>query len=71
MNLLASTFRLAAADIANGHGTATVTLRSGAAFHGRVNKQLTNEDVLHLTAVGGGGWHTIDWNEIAAITGER
>lgn len=63
----AASWRISAFDIANGNGIAVVTLRSGKEFTGRVNKQLSMNDVLHLnTDV---GWHTIDWTEIAAITG--
>jgi hypothetical protein len=68
-DLAASMFRLSAFDVANGNGTATVTLRSGAAFEGEVDKHLSTGDLLHLKTPK--GWHAIDYCEIAAITGER
>lgn len=60
-------FRLAMADIERGHGTATVTLRSGAQFAGMVNGELSKDEVLHLST--DTGWHMIDWDEIVAVTG--
>lgn len=67
MSLAESTFRLAAMDVANESGVAIVTLRSGAEFRGRVDKRLSL-DVLHLVTAE--GWHTIDYSEVAAISGE-
>ncbi len=64
-----STLRIAAMDVANGSGVATVTLRSGVQLTGRVDKRLSMHEVLHLVTPN--GWHTIDYIEIAAITGER
>lgn len=64
-----ASWRLSAYDIANGDGIATVTLRSGAQLSGTVNKSLSAQEVLHLNTER--GWHTIDWTEIAAISGER
>lgn len=63
-----SLWRLSAWDIANGDGIATVYLKGGATLSGRVNKRLSGANVLHLTTER--GWHTIDWTEIAAISGE-
>ncbi len=65
----AATWRLICTDIANGGGTATVTLRSGTQLRGRVNSTfLDNPSTLHLRTTL--GWHAIDWTEIAAISGE-
>lgn len=67
-SLVASTFRLGVHDIANGDGIATVTLRSGVQLSGTVKLNLTDDVVLHLKTAR--GWHTIDWNDIAALSGE-
>jgi hypothetical protein len=63
-----SSWKLTIADIANGYGIATVTLRSGVQLEGSVDKKLSVNDVLFLHTQG--GWHTIDYTEIAAITGK-
>lgn len=63
-----SLWKLSMCDIANGYGIATVTLRSGVQLEGSVNKKLSMHDVLHLECPG--GWHSIDYWEIAAITGK-
>lgn len=77
-SLAPSIFRLSAHDIANGGGFAEIILKSGAKFNGEINLTL-GDDVLHLNAYKfseyqgwykTGGWHTIDYNEIAAISGE-
>jgi hypothetical protein len=61
-------WRLVAADVYNGNGVATVTLRSGVQFTGRVNRELSKQEVLQLS-LPGGGWVSIDWTEIAAFVG--
>lgn len=63
-----SFWKISMCDIANGYGIATVTLRSGVVLEGSVNKELSLGDVLHLECPG--GWHSIDYWEIAAITGK-
>lgn len=68
MSVSESSWKLSAYDIANGGGTATVTLRSGVQLQGSVNKELSACDVLHLNTPR--GWHTIDWAEVAAFSGE-
>lgn len=66
--LAKSTMRLGAHDIANGNGVCTATLKSGVQLVGKVNTKLTNSDVLHLETER--GWHTIEWDEVVAISGE-
>lgn len=61
-------WKLAICDIANGYGMATVTLRSGIQLKGTVDKKMSMDDVLFLHC--SGGWHTIGYGEIAAITGK-
>lgn len=65
-----TSWKLSIYDIANGEGIATVTLRSGVQFVGTVDKRLSSGDVLFLRTLATGGWHTIDYTEIAAVTGE-
>lgn len=67
-DLAKSTMRLGTHDIANGNGLCTATLSSGVQLAGRVNTKLSNQDVLHLET--DLGWHVIDWQEVAAISGE-
>lgn len=64
-------WRLALADIDSGNGAATVTLRSGVQFEGRVDMRLSGstQNTLFLRTFDGRGWHAIDWSEVAAITG--
>lgn len=63
-----SNWKVSMCDIANGNGMATVTLHSGVQLEGTVDKKLSMDGVLHLHCPG--GWHTIDYWEIAAITGK-
>lgn len=65
-----SSWRLSAFDIANSDGVATVTLRSGVQLAGRVDKHLSLNEVLFLRTATR-GWHTVDWTEIAALSGEK
>ena len=64
-----ASWRLTAIDIANGNGTALVTLRSGIRFVGSVDINLSRNEVLFLRT-DSGGWCVIDWTEIVAMGGE-
>jgi hypothetical protein len=66
--LTVSVFKLNIYDIANGYGFCIATLKNGIQLKGKVNKKLS-DDVLHLNTAK--GWHSIDWEEIVAITGEQ
>lgn len=63
-----SSWRITIFDIANGGGFARVTLRSGVQLFGAPDKEKSMNEVLFMHHKG--GWHVIDWSEIAAITGE-
>lgn len=61
-------WRLTLLDIENGGGTATVTLRSGVQLTGSYDSKLSQNASAFLRT-NKGGWHVIDYTEIAAITG--
>lgn len=74
MSVLPSYWVIVAVDIANGGGMAAVTLKSGAAFTGRVDRKYFEDttiapDALHLKT--STGWIVIDLEEIAAMEGSR
>jgi hypothetical protein len=69
MSVGEASWRLAVFDIANGDGIATITLKSGVQLSGEVDRGLSESDVLFVRTKTK-GWHTIDWEEIAAISGE-
>ena len=68
MSVHDSSWKLSIFDICNGDGIATVTLKSGVQLAGSPVKDMCQSDVCHLRT--DKGWHTIDWEEIAAISGE-
>ena len=78
----ASYWRIVLADIKNGNGVATVTLKSGVQLVGRVDRngpsepgislksgELKYTGSVHKEFVSDGGWHVIDFTQVAAITG--
>jgi hypothetical protein len=66
----AAEWRLTLHDIDSGNGVVCATLRSGAQFTGKVDLQMsgTGMNTLFLRTVEG-GYHVIDWTEIAVLTG--
>lgn len=66
----AAEWRLTLHDIDKGGGMVRATLRSGAEFYGRADLGLsgTGMNTLFLRT-SEGGYHTIDWTEVAALTG--
>lgn len=72
MTVPASEWNLSLMDISNGNGVATVTMKSGVQFEGKVKKLDFNSSLatfmLHTTD--GLGWIVIDYAEVAAITGK-
>lgn len=62
-------WRLAAHDIANGNGICTATLTSGVQLRGAVSIEMSDFRTLFLRTQT--GWHTIAYEAIAAITGEK
>lgn len=71
MSVPAASWRLSVADICNGNGVAVITLRSGVQLRGIPDQRLSQREVLHLRQPNIDGWSLIDWDEIAAVTGER
>lgn len=80
MSVLPSYWKIAAIDAAS-VGIVVVTLKSGVVIEGRLNRELSqsDNDALHLRRLSSlfqhidgrddEGFHTIDYDDIAAISG--
>ena len=69
--LVWATMHLAVHDIAKGNGEAIVYLGHGTCIRGKVNIDLTNNQVLHLNVKypEGQGWAVVPWEAIVALVG--
>ena len=76
MSVLPTYWPIVAHDVNNGNGVIIVTLKSGVVLEGTLNVQLSKSgEALHLHTLKydeiDGGFHVIDLDEIAAMTGRK